>query len=176
MKKILILITLISGLVFTSFIKNKTRLLEKKLANLNNEINVLNSDLNEASLDFEYLTTPKNISFLAKNFLHEDLVYYKKAQINNGSKNEYNGLSSLEKFNKNSTFAKLFLEKMANNNLHFGKNTEIERLSINAKNKDNDNDKQIKKSKKILHSKKAQRWAGLQVIKAMLGLPIIPVK
>ena len=69
MRNILILITLISGLIFTSLIKNKTRLLEKELLYLDNEINSLNSNLNEASLDFQYLTTPKHISLLAKIFL-----------------------------------------------------------------------------------------------------------
>ena len=60
MKNILILTTLIFGLIFTSLIKNKTRSLEKKLAKLNNEIIILNSNLEEATLDLEYLTDEKN--------------------------------------------------------------------------------------------------------------------
>ena len=64
MRNILILITLISGLIFTSLIKNKTRLLEKELANLNKEITILSSNLTGASLEFEYLSTPKNILLL----------------------------------------------------------------------------------------------------------------
>ena len=76
MKNILILTTLIFGLIFTSLIKNKTRSLEKKLAKLNNEIIILNSNLEEATLDLEYLTTPKNISLLARNFLEEDFLKY----------------------------------------------------------------------------------------------------
>ena len=43
MRNILILITLLSGLIFTSLIKNKTRLLEKELLYLDNEINSLNN-------------------------------------------------------------------------------------------------------------------------------------
>ena len=54
MRNILILITLISGLIFTSLIKNKTRLIEKELRYLNNEINGLSSNLAEATLDFQY--------------------------------------------------------------------------------------------------------------------------
>ena len=81
MRNILILITLVSGLIFTSLIKNKTRLLEKELFYLDNEINSLNSNLTEASLDFQYLTTPKYISLLANNYLDEDFSYYKESQI-----------------------------------------------------------------------------------------------
>ena len=75
MRNILILTTLISGLIFTSLVKNKTRLLEKELLYLDNEINSLSSNLAEASLDFQYLSTPKHISFLAKDFLDENFSY-----------------------------------------------------------------------------------------------------
>ena len=81
MRNILILITLISGLISTSLIKNKTRLLEKELIFLDNEINSLRSNLSEASLDFQYLTTPKHISSLAKDFLDGNFSYYKESQI-----------------------------------------------------------------------------------------------
>ena len=88
MKNIFILLILVIGLISTSLIKNKTRLLEKDLVKLKNEISTISYDLNEASLDFEYLTTPKNITFLAKNYLDEDLFYYKKSQIKNLSVSE----------------------------------------------------------------------------------------
>ena len=79
MRNILILIILITGLILTSSIKNKTRLLEKELVNLNNEINNLSFNLAEATLDFEYLTTPKNISFLAEHFLEENFSHYNRS-------------------------------------------------------------------------------------------------
>ena len=81
MKKILIFTILIVCIIFTSLIKNKTRLLEKELVKLNKEIKILNINLNEATLDFEYLATPKNVSFLAKNFLDDDFSHYDKIQI-----------------------------------------------------------------------------------------------
>ena len=81
MKKILILITLTAGLISTSLIKDNTRLLEKSLVNLNDEIISLESNLSEAKLDFEYLTTPKNIYFLAQDFLDDNFTHYKKEQI-----------------------------------------------------------------------------------------------
>ena len=88
MRNILILTTLISGLIFTSLIKNKTRLLEKELLYLDKEINILSSDLSEANLDFHYLTTPEHISLLAKNFLNENFIYYKESQIKKSIKPE----------------------------------------------------------------------------------------
>ena len=103
MRNILISITLISGLIFTSLIKNKTRLLEKKLLYLDNEINSLNFNLNEASLDFEYLTTPKHISLLVKNFLDENFSYYKESQIKKSIKPEKD-LTILKKLKNYNTF------------------------------------------------------------------------
>ena len=51
----------ITFLVFTSTIKNKTRVLEKKISNLNTKILLKNKDLNETQLDFYYLTSPAEI-------------------------------------------------------------------------------------------------------------------
>ena len=160
MRNILILITLISGLIFTSLVKNKTRLLEKELLYLDNEINSLNFNLNEASLDFEYLTTPKHISFLAKNFLDENFSYYKESQIKKSIKAEKD-LAILKKLKNDNTFTQLSTEKSVN------------KKSNVAKEIDN---RQLQESKKISVSKKVHNWAGLQIIKSFLGIPFIPVK
>ena len=160
MRNILILITLISGLIFTSLVKNKTRLLEKELLYLDNEINSLNFNLNEASLDFEYLTTPKRISLLVKNFLDENFSYYKESQIKKSIKSE-NDLAILKKLKNDNTFTQLSTEKSVN------------KKSNVAKEIDN---RQLQESKKISVSKKVHNWAGLQIIKSFLGIPSIPVK
>ena len=160
MRNILILITLISGLIFTSLIKNKTRLLEKELLYLDNEINSLNFNLNEASLDFEYLTTPKRISLLAKNFLDENFSYYKESQIKKSIKPEKD-LAILKKLKNDNTFTQLSTEKSVN------------KKSNVAKEIDN---RHLQGSKKISVSKKVHNWAGLQIIKSFLGIPSIPVK
>ena len=162
MKNILILTTLIFGLIFTSLIKNKTRSLEKKLAKLNNEIIILNSNLEEATLDLEYLTTPKNISLLARNFLEEDFTYYKNIQIYD-SINEIDKILHSEKWEKHYPFDKLALEKKSNKNLYFIRSSDIKRLSITEE-----------KKEKTINQKKIQRWAGIQVIKAILGFPMLP--
>ena len=106
MRNILILIILISGLIFTSLIKNKTRLLEKELLYLDNEINNLSTILAEATLDFQYLTTPKHISFLAKNFLDDNFSYYKESQIKKSTRLEKDTVI-LKKEKNDNTFSKL---------------------------------------------------------------------
>ena len=171
MRNILILITLISGLIFTSLIKNKTRLLEKDLLYLDNEINSLTSILSEASLDFQYLTTPKNISLLAKNFLDENFLYYKKSQIKKSIKAEKD-LVILKKLTNDHTFNQLSTEKSINKKLNIAKSIDNSQLLIVKK----IDKKQPQKSEKIVVSKKVQKWAGLQIIKALLGIPSIPGK
>ena len=48
-------------LVIISVLKNKTRILEKSISNLNAKILIKKNHLNEAELDFYYLTSPSEI-------------------------------------------------------------------------------------------------------------------
>ena len=132
MRNILILITLISGLIFTSLIKNKTRLLEKELIYLDNEINSLSSNLNEASLDFQYLTTPKHISLLAKDFLDENFSYYKESQIKKSIKPEKD-LAILKKLKNDNTFSQLSTEESVNKKSNVAKEIDNRQLLITKK-------------------------------------------
>ena len=60
--KIIICITIfITLLVFTSAIKNKTRIIEKEISHLNNKILLKKKDFNEAQLEFYYLSSPAEI-------------------------------------------------------------------------------------------------------------------
>jgi len=227
MRNILILIILISGLIFTSLIKNKTRLLEKELLYLDKEINILSSDLSEASLDFYYLTTPERISLLAKNFLNENFMYYKESQIKKSIKPKKD-LIILKKLRNDYIFSQLSTSEFANKKTNIIKEIDSGQLLI-AKRKESQIKKLIKpkkdlvilkklkndytfsqlntneftnkktnvtkeidneqliiaqridsknpqKSKKIISSKKVQQWAGIQIIKALLGIPTIPFK
>ena len=61
MKFIIALSVFISFLIITSTIKNKTRVIEKNISNLTTKIFIKTSDLNEAQLDFDYLTSPAEI-------------------------------------------------------------------------------------------------------------------
>ena len=171
MRNILILITLISGLIITSLIKNKTRLLEKESLYLDKEINILSSDLSEANLDFHYLTTPERISLLAKNFLNENFMYYKESQIIKSIKPEKD-LVILKKLKNDYTFSQLNTNEFTNKKKNVTKKIDNEQLII-AQRIDSKNPQ---KSKKIISSKKVQQWAGIQIIKALLGIPTIPFK
>lgn len=48
-------------LIITSIIKNKTRIIEKQIINLQTKIFSKEKDINESQLDFYYLTSPKEI-------------------------------------------------------------------------------------------------------------------
>ena len=48
-------------LLITSTIKNKTRIIEKNISNLNTKIFTNIKDINEAQLDYHYLTSPAEI-------------------------------------------------------------------------------------------------------------------
>jgi len=48
-------------LIITSATKNKTRLIEKKISNLNEKILTKEKDINETQLDFYYLSSPSEI-------------------------------------------------------------------------------------------------------------------
>jgi hypothetical protein len=60
--KIIISITIfVTFLIITSAIKNKTRIIEKNISNLNSKILIKSKNINEAQLDFYYLTSPAEI-------------------------------------------------------------------------------------------------------------------
>ena len=61
MKFIISISLFISFLLFTSTIKNKTRVIEKNISNLTTKIFFKTKDFNEAQLDFHYLTSPAEI-------------------------------------------------------------------------------------------------------------------
>ena len=66
-KKIIISILIFTTfLVVTSTIKNKTRIIEKNISNLNVEILIKSKNINEAQLEFYYLTSPAEIE---KNYI-----------------------------------------------------------------------------------------------------------
>ena len=61
-------------LFFTSIVKNKKKVIEKKIIFYEKKISNLERELNESQLDFYYLTSPKilqeKISFLTNNQYH----------------------------------------------------------------------------------------------------------
>jgi hypothetical protein len=60
--KLIISITVfVTFLVITSTVKNKTRIIEKKISNINIQLLEKQKDINQAQLDFYYLTSPAEI-------------------------------------------------------------------------------------------------------------------
>ncbi len=60
-KFIISLSVFISFLLITSVIKNKTRVIEKQISNLNTKIFLDKKNINEAQLDYNYLSSPLEI-------------------------------------------------------------------------------------------------------------------
>ncbi len=81
MKNIILFITFLICLVLTSFIKNNTRTIEKKLFTLGTEIRNLIYKLDEANLELEYLTTPENLIILSSKYLDDNFNQYNIANI-----------------------------------------------------------------------------------------------
>ena len=78
-------------LIITSIIKNKTRILEKEITHLNLKILSKKNELNEAQLDFHYLSSPAEI----------------EKKINLISSNEYKPISFSKIFFNISDFTEL---------------------------------------------------------------------
>lgn len=90
-------------LAITSVIKNKTRILEKKIAKLNTKIFHKKQNINEAQLDFYYLTSPaeieKKINFI--EFENYQPIKYSNIFFNISEFTELNNkISNLKKFNE----------------------------------------------------------------------------
>ena len=179
----------IFGLVFVSVIKNETRSLQKEINKLQASMNILNNDFQQATLDYEVITAPENLDKLVKEYLEIDLNPYKRSQIkdfNNFDKN----LVDKKKIKKNKELTKNFKKKVANTiNVKKNKIKEIQKIILKpdqipkeiknsfakkiVKTK-NDIKKLYKEPKNEETQKKMTRWAGLQIVKLMFGMPIIP--
>ena len=195
-KYTLVISFFIFGLILVSTIKNETRKLQKEISNLQFSLNTMKTTLHEANLDHEYLTSPDNIDKLAKKYLETDFTFYKKSQIVplNEKKETLtkavNNKKNLTK--KNTNLSDKIILKIA-------KKIEIKKIELQKikETYSNPNDlpiifknkltKKIESGKsnvkKIYHEprgtiedKKLQKWAAVQVIKAVLGIPIVPGK
>ena len=144
------------GLILVSTIKNKTRNLQKEINDLRASISDIKTDLHKATLDYEVITSPENISQLAEKYLETELVYYKKSQIKElHEKAENPTLLDVTKDSKLKIKIKLKVAK------------KIEEKKIELKNL-------YSSPKETVTMVKAQKWAAVQVIKVFLGIPVIP--
>ena len=71
----------ITLLIITSVIKNKTRVTEKQIYILNSKILIQQKSINEAQLDFHYLTSPAEIEKKLKEIGFNDYQPIKYSNI-----------------------------------------------------------------------------------------------
>ena len=194
-KKYTLFVTLfIFGLMFVPIMKNETRDLEKEITNLKKSISIIKKDLHRVSIDHELITSPENISLLAKEYLEHDFINYKKSQIMKLTKESENLLAykkenkGLDKDKKISKKLRVKIEKKV-----VEKKKELKKLQELYSSPEKLPDelkvqvaKKIKKTKgdlEKLYSNpaqvfdvKMQRWAAIQFVKAIFGIPIVPGK
>ena len=195
-KYTLVISFFIFGLILVSTIKNETRKLQKEISNLQFSLNTMKITLHEANLDHQYLTSPDNIDKLAKKYLETDFTFYKKSQIvplNEKKKTLTKAVNNKKNLTKKSTnLSDKIISKIA-------KKIEIKKVELQKVKEtySNPNDlpiivkNQVAKKiesgksniKKIYYEprgtikdKKLQKWAAVQVLKAVLGIPIVPGK
>ena len=186
------------GLMLVSVIKNETRNLQKEINSLHASVNNLQFDLHQTILDHEVITSPENISKLAKKYLETDLVFYQKSQLRQlneaieiskklpDQKNE----KTISEKNKNlkKKIKLKITRKIERTKTDLKKLQEIysqpEKLPDHVKIQIS---KKIKKKRielKTLISdpqdmitiERMQKWGAIQVVKLFFGIPVIPGK
>jgi hypothetical protein len=197
-KKYSIIISVfIFSLIIVSSIKNETRNLQKEINNLKKSVNLLKNNIHLANLENEVITSPENISLLAKLYLESDYQTYTNSQISalnkkNENKVELEKVKKSQKLkNMNNLKKKLNLETskvIKKKKKELAKLKEIysqpeelpKEVRVMVAEKIQKTQQDIKKiylnPKESIDLKKIQRWASIQVVKAFLGLPIIPGK
>ena len=192
----LVVVLFVCGLLFVSAVKNKTRNLEKEINSLRASNNVIKFNLDQAILDNEVITSPDNISLLAKEYLNIDLVSYKKSQIKKLRDEN-------EEFTKVNKIKKEKIDKKKIKNLSDGiktqvakrielKKTEMRKLqelyynpksipkeiktqvAVQIEEKKNEIRNIYSAPKDIFTLKRVGRWSVIQVVKLFLGMPVIP--
>ena len=182
----------VCSLLFVSVVKNQTRNLEKEINYIKASISLIEFNLDQAILDNEVITSPENISKLAKEYLNSDLAYYKKSQINNININ-----NKILKKNKKKNKAEILNNLPASVKTHVAtkikkKKEEIEKLQeLYNDPKSIPGEIKTKVAKQIQEKKfelknlyespkdivtlgRVGKWGVVQVVKAFLGMPIIP--
>jgi len=194
----LVVFIFVLGLISVSLIKNKTRILQKEINNLQTKVNSLKLELHQSELDYQFLSSPKNLSILAEKYLDYNFITYKKSQINKlEDERKFYAKLELKKKETNSnkkmkTIKKKVKEnisrKIENKKMQLKKLEELyskpekipEKMKLQVK-------KKIKKTKEeisnlysnpddVIRSTKTQKWIGIQIVKAFLGLPMVPGK
>ena len=185
----LMTVLFVCGLLFVSALKNGTRNLEKEISNLTASVKAIKFNLDQAILDNEVITSPENISRLAKEYLDTDFISYKKSQIRQLNEDTKTVIKINKKDNNLSTKIKSGITKqIAKKKTEIRKLQElysnpgslpgaiktqvamkIEKKKIELKNIYN-------APKDIFTLERVGRWSIVQVVKLFLGMTIIPGK
>ena len=183
----LMTVLFVCGLLFVSALKNGTRNLEKEISNLTASVKAIKFNLDQAILDNEVITSPENISQLAKKYLDTDFISYKKSQIRQLNEDTKTVIKINKKDNNLSTKIKSGItKKIAKKKTEIRKLQElysnpgsipgaiktqvamkIEKKKIELKNI-------YSEPKDIFTLERVGRWSVVQVVKLFLGMPIIP--
>jgi len=189
----LMTVLFVCGLLLVSVIKNKTRILEKEINNLEASINIIKFNLDQAFLDNEVITSPENISKLAEEYLNINLVTYKKSQIKKLDKPNKK-MSNLNKKKKENNKIKNLPESVK---LQVAKSIEKKKTEIRKLKELYSNPKsipeevktqvakQIKEKKielrqiynypnEVFTYERVRNWGAVQVVKVFLGIPVVP--
>ena len=204
-KYFLMTVLFVCGLLFVSVVKNETRNLEKEINSLRASNNVIKFNLDLAILDNEVITSPENISRLAKEYLNSNFISYKRSQIRqlDGDTENIIKESQIRQLDDNTdTITKL---NKKNNNLSTKiklgivkkieeKKTEIRKLQelysnpqsipgeVKTQIASKIKEKKIElknlysSPKKIITLERTWKWATVQIAKLFLGIPIVPGK
>ena len=198
-KYALIATTFVIGLIFVSIIKNETRSLQKELDNLFVSINLLKFELHQATLDHEVITSPENISRLAKENLEFGLIMYKKSQIKELKEEKKLSVDLQETQPKNSLVKKNNKQLKEKIKIKVAKKIEAKKVELRKMQELYSNPEKLPKELKVqvvkkiekaksdlknlyndprgtIQHAKLQRWAALQVVKVLVGIPIVPGK
>ena len=196
-KKYSLIATLfICGLLFVSAVKNETRNLQKEINNLETFINEIKFNLDQAILDNEVITSPENISILAKEYLNIDLVSYSRSQIKQLN-NENEKFTKIDKIKKEKIGEKKTKNLRASIKTQVAIKIEAKKTELRKLQELYSNPKSIPDAIKTqvavtIEEKKTElkniynaprgiftlerigRWSVVQVVKLFFGMPIIP--
>ena len=161
----------ICGLIFVSLVKNETRNLQKEINNLETSIKLIKFNLDQTFLDHEIITSPENISLLAKKHLDIDLAPYKRSQIKqlNAENEKLMRINKTEKEKTNiQNFKKLYSNPKSIPN-------EIKNhIAKRIKEKKEEIVNIYHEPKSFMTIESAGRWTVIQLVKAVLGMPVLP--
>ena len=142
----------IVGIIAVSVIKNETRMIQREINSLRVSIGEIKTNLYEATLDHQVITSPENIDRLAKLYLDSNFTFYEKSQIKNLPEEKSKREKIVKKLNKKKLNEKYLETVQMFKTKKLSAITQIENLG------------------------RYKNWFLSQIIKLFLGIPPVPGK